>query len=74
VDIVVTSDRAGVRLVVRDDGIGIPDPLPRAEGHLGLTLLRTSTVELGGSLEARGSDRGTTVTIDLPAPSRLLVS
>jgi two-component system, NarL family, sensor kinase len=74
VDIVVTSDHTGVRLVVRDDGIGIPDPLPRPEGHLGLALLRTSTVELGGSLEARGSDRGTTVTIELPAPSQLLAS
>jgi signal transduction histidine kinase len=74
VDIVITGDRAGVRLVVRDDGIGIPDPLPRSEGHLGLTLLRTSTVELGGSLEARGSDRGTTVTIDLPARSHQLAS
>jgi two-component system, NarL family, sensor kinase len=74
VDIVVTSDQTGVRLVVRDDGIGIPDPPPRSEGHLGLTLLRTSTVELGGSLEARGSDRGTTVTIELPAPSQLLAS
>jgi two-component system, NarL family, sensor kinase len=73
-DIVVNSDAAGVRLVVRDDGIGIPDPLPRAEGHLGLTLLRSSTVELGGSLEARGSDRGTTVTIELPAQSHVLAS
>jgi two-component system NarL family sensor kinase len=72
VDIVVTNDAAGVRLVVRDDGIGIPDPLPRAEGHLGLTLLRTTTVQLGGSLEARGTDRGTTVTIDLPAPHVLV--
>jgi two-component sensor histidine kinase len=46
--------------------------LPRAEGHLGLTLLRTTTVQLGGSLEARGTDRGTTVTIDLPAPHVLV--
>lgn len=73
-DIVLTSDAAGVRLVVRDDGIGIPDPLPQTEGHLGLTLLRTSTVELGGSLEARGSDAGTTVTIELPAESHALAS
>jgi signal transduction histidine kinase len=72
VEIVVTSNVAGVRLVVRDDGIGIPDPLPRAEGHLGLTLLRTTTVQLGGSLEARGTDRGTTVTIDLPTPHVLV--
>jgi signal transduction histidine kinase len=74
VDIVVTSDQDGVRLVVRDDGIGIPDPLPPADGHLGLTLLRTSAVELGGSLAARGSDRGTTVTIDIPARSPALTA
>ncbi|HST66524.1 MAG TPA: ATP-binding protein [Mycobacteriales bacterium] len=74
VDIAVSSDATGVRLVVRDDGIGIPDPVPTAEGHLGLTLLRSTTVELGGSLEARGSEDGTTVTIDLPLPSQALAS
>jgi signal transduction histidine kinase len=64
VDITITSDPTGVRLAVRDDGIGIPDPLPRTAGHLGLTLLRTAAAELGGSLEAAG----TTVTIVLPPP------
>jgi two-component system, NarL family, sensor kinase len=66
VDIAVTGGAAGVRLVVRDDGIGIPHPAPRAEGHLGLTLLRTTAAELGGVLDARGTDSGTTVTVDLP--------
>jgi two-component system NarL family sensor kinase len=70
VEIAVTSGEDGVRLVVRDDGIGIPDPLPQAEGHLGLSLLRSSAVELGGSLTARG----TTVTIDIPARSPALTA
>jgi two-component system, NarL family, sensor kinase len=72
VEIAVTSGAVGVRLTVRDDGIGIPDPVPAPEGHLGLALLRTTTAELGGSLATRGTDRGTTVTIDLPAPARAL--
>jgi two-component system NarL family sensor kinase len=74
VDLDITSGPAGVRLVVRDDGIGIQDSLPRVEGHLGLTLLRTTAAELGGALEARGTDGGTTVTIDLPAQSHVLAS
>jgi signal transduction histidine kinase len=66
VDITVTSEPTGVRMVVRDDGIGIPDPVPRSEGHLGLTLLRTTAADLGGALHARATDGGTTVLIDLP--------
>jgi signal transduction histidine kinase len=67
----VTSDQAGVRLEVRDDGVGIPDPIPHAEGHLGLTLLRTTAVDLGGALDARATGHGTTVTIDLPLRERV---
>ena len=41
VDITVDSDEAGIRLVVRDDGVGIaPGALDRGDGHLGLVLLR----------------------------------
>ncbi|HEV7657613.1 MAG TPA: ATP-binding protein [Mycobacteriales bacterium] len=69
VDIALSSGTTGVRLVVRDDGVGIPQPPPRAEGHLGLTLLSTTAAQLGGALEARGTGRGTTITIDLPVLS-----
>jgi two-component system, NarL family, sensor kinase len=72
VDIVVTGGPAGVRLVVRDDGVGIPHPAPRADGHLGLTLLRTTAAELGGVLDARGTDSGTTVSVDLPIRPHVL--
>ena len=66
VDITITATAGGVRLVVRDDGVGIPDPLPQVPGHLGLTLLRTTAAELGGTVLAQGTDAGTTVTITLP--------
>ena len=67
VDITVDSDEAGVRLVVRDDGVGIaPGALDRCDGHLGLALLREAAVDLGGSLTALGGPEGTVVTVTLP--------
>jgi two-component system NarL family sensor kinase len=66
VRITLDSDADGVRLVVRDDGIGIPDPVPTPEGHLGLTLLRESAVDLGGTLALRAAHPGTVVTLTLP--------
>jgi signal transduction histidine kinase len=67
VDITLDSDEAGVRLVVRDDGVGIaPGALDRCDGHLGLVLLRDAATDLGGSLTVAGGPGGTTVTVDLP--------
>jgi two-component system NarL family sensor kinase len=66
VDITIAGDADGARLVVQDDGIGIPDPVPQADGHLGLTLLRTTAAELGGSLDARDTGAGTRITILVP--------
>ena len=57
VDITLDSDPAGVRLVVRDDGIGIDRSVRPREGHLGLTLLREAAADLGGSLRVRGDGR-----------------
>jgi signal transduction histidine kinase len=64
-DITLTSSSEGVRLVVRDDGMGIPGPLPPAKGHVGLALLRDAAADLGGSLDLRAED-GVVVTIQLP--------
>ena len=64
-DITLTSSAEAVRLVVRDDGTGIPDPLPPAKGHVGLALLRDAATDLGGSLDLRTED-GAVVTIQLP--------
>jgi two-component system NarL family sensor kinase len=67
VDVTLDSDDSGVRLVVRDDGVGPPDPLPPARGHLGIALIREAAADLHGSLRLR-SDHGTEATITLPPP------
>jgi two-component system NarL family sensor kinase len=67
VDITLDSDEAGIRLVVRDDGVGIaPGALDRRDGHLGLVLLREAAADLGGSLAVAGGPGGTVVTVGLP--------
>ncbi|HEV7656490.1 MAG TPA: ATP-binding protein [Mycobacteriales bacterium] len=65
VDITLASSALGIRLVVQDDGIGVPDPLPPARGHVGLALLRDAAADLGGSLHLR-AENGTVVTVELP--------
>jgi signal transduction histidine kinase len=51
-----------VTLIVADDGVGIPDPLPRGSG-LGLRLMRYRAKMIGASIEiAAGSPRGTVIT------------
>jgi len=67
VEITLDSDEAGIRLVVRDDGVGIPaGALDRSDGHLGLVLLREAATDLGGSLGVEGGPGGTVVTVGLP--------
>ena len=65
IDITLDSDAGGVRLVVRDDGVGVTDPLPPVKGHIGLALVREAAADLGGALQVRGGS-GTTVTVTLP--------
>jgi signal transduction histidine kinase len=64
-DITLDSDETGVRLVVRDDGVGVSQPVPPLKGHIGLALVREAAADLGGSLQVR-NDGGTVVTITLP--------
>ena len=67
------------RLVVEDDGPGIPENLRRgifrpfvtsqtdSNGHgLGLFIVRRAIVKLGGSIRVQTSSAGTAFTIDLP--------
>jgi PAS domain S-box-containing protein len=62
-------------LIVADDGVGIPNPLPRGSG-LGLRLMRYRAKMIGASIEiARGSPCGTVVacrinTCGTAAPGR----
>jgi two-component system NarL family sensor kinase len=67
VDVILAGGPDEVRLLVRDDGIGIPAGVIGAgEGHLGLLLLQEAACDLGGSLHADGTPAGTTITITLP--------
>jgi signal transduction histidine kinase len=70
----VSVTRAGqdsVRLLVEDDGRGIPEGARReraGEGHLGLALLEDLAREAGGMLTVRSEPgRGTTVELEVPA-------
>lgn len=62
------------RIIVADDGIGLSQTRVRravAEGHIGLSLVAERVDELGGRFNlARNAERGTTVTIELPALDR----
>jgi two-component system, NarL family, sensor kinase len=72
----LTGDARTVVLCVRDDGRGVePSDLDRrAEGHLGLQLLRDAAKDLGGELSvATELGSGTALTLRLPVtgiPSR----
>ena len=76
----VTSGGAGTcRILVEDDGPGIPEHLRRgifrpfttsqtdSNGHgLGLFIVRRAIVKLGGSIRVQTSSEGTTFTVDVP--------
>jgi signal transduction histidine kinase len=53
-----------VELAVRDDGVGLPEPLP--SGTLGLKLVRVLVEQLGGTVVLE-SAAGTTVRVRFPA-------
>ena len=60
--VVVRNERERIRVEVRDDGIGIPEPMnPPQEGHLGLVLLRDTLQDFGGTLVVRPAPTGGTV-------------
>lgn len=62
-------DRAGrfaVRIVVRDEGRGIPGGIAAARPGKGLNNMRTRAVSLGAELTLLSGSDGTQVIIDLP--------
>ena len=66
VELVAAGD-GWIRLVVGDDGVGLPDGVDiREPGSLGLELVNTFVDQLGGSLSVK-RDRGTVFEILAPA-------
>lgn len=77
VEVEVRATETGVRVVVADDGPGIPDselrPLRAGEetalrhgSSLGLWLVYWGTAALGGDLDVESDDTGSTVTMTIP--------
>ena len=51
-------------MTIGDDGVGMPDE--RRAGSLGLTLMELLAEQIEASVTVR-SDKGTTVTVSIPA-------
>ena len=65
------DEAGGLRVEVRDDGVGMPDPKTSPAGHagVGLTSMRERATELGGSLSVGPlPEGGTRVLARLPLP------
>jgi two-component system NarL family sensor kinase len=70
VRLTLTGDQETVRMVLTDDGVGLPPTGVdrRAEGHFGLQLLRDAAKDLGGELRIMSDEpRGTVVSLQLPS-------
>lgn len=66
VDILISSNRSGLQMIVRDDGIGF-DPQPKkGKGGLGLRNMEERMAHFGGQLHVTSSPRGTTLIARLP--------
>ncbi len=69
VTVQVTRVEAGLTVVVRDNGVGLPEGFSLdASGRLGLRIVRTLVeADLGGTLElGRADQRGTAATVVVP--------
>lgn len=58
------TSRSLLRMSIGDDGIGMPET-PRS-GSLGLTLMELLAEQIDGGVTVK-SDKGTTVTVSIPA-------
>ncbi len=64
IDIDVETQDGEVTMVIRDNGIGIPEEAQRNNG-MGFRIVRTLAVQLGGTLDVE-RDNGTIVTVTFP--------
>jgi PAS domain S-box-containing protein len=64
IDIDVECDAGEVKMIIRDDGIGIPIEPERTNG-MGFRIVRTLATQLGGTLNVE-RDNGTIVTVEFP--------
>ncbi|HYF86592.1 sensor histidine kinase [Azospirillum sp.] len=58
------TSRSLLRMTIADDGVGMPEN--RHSGSLGLTLIELLAEQIDGGVTVR-SDKGTTVTVSIPA-------
>ena len=68
VNVSLRRDDDGLRLEVADDGIGFDADGSAPKGHHGLANMRDRADALGGSLEIRSGDGGTTIIVRVPTP------
>jgi len=65
----LTEDRDGWQMVIDDDGVGIPVPVPIRPGHLGVRGMTSRVEALGGTcVLGPGPSGGTRVALRVPRP------
>ena len=70
IEVALQSEPDAIRLLVRDDGAGLPDGngVHSAPGHYGLTGMRERATQIGARLQVESAPgEGTTVRVVLPA-------
>ncbi|HUR96162.1 MAG TPA: GAF domain-containing sensor histidine kinase [Gemmatimonadales bacterium] len=70
VEVGISVDHGGVRLLIRDDGRGPPDASPKhleRDGHMGLAGMRERISALGGSVRFGGT-RGAGAALEILVP------
>ncbi len=71
IELLLLWSRKGLRLAVRDDGVGIPASVlnrGKREGHFGLIGMRERATRIGGALTVTSHKAaGTEVSLDVPA-------
>ena len=68
VSVILSAGPAGVRLEVRDNGVGMPNGQPEGHEKQGLRNMRDRARSMGADLVIESApERGTTVRVELPA-------